>query len=80
MILTQNFGNRYSKWFIFYFSDLSNSWECAKCMNSGYSSVPSRQRQRQHSGENDEHEQPDPKRSKSEMHQDTAQFSHSNFP
>jgi len=60
--------------------DLSNSWECAKCMNSGYSSVPSRQRQRQHSGENDEHEQPDPKRSKSEMHQDTAQFSHSNFP
>lgn len=59
---------------------MSNSWECAKCMNSGYSSVPSRQRQRQHSGENDEHEQPDPKRSKSEMHQDTAQFSHSNFP
>ena len=24
--------------------DLSNSWECAKCSNSGYSTVPSRQR------------------------------------
>ena len=49
-------------------------------MNSGYSSVPSRQRQRQNSGENDEHEQPDPKKSKSDMHQDAAHFSHSNFP
>ena len=23
-------------------NDLSNSWECAKCQNSGYSTVPSR--------------------------------------
>ena len=44
------------------FPDLSNSWECAKCMNSGYSSVPSRQR---HHNSGTADEEPDFKRSKS---------------
>jgi hypothetical protein len=31
--------------------DLSNSWECAKCAHSGYSTVPSRQQRRNYSGD-----------------------------
>ena len=43
-------------------NDLSNSWECAKCINSGYSTVPSRQKR--HNSGDDEHST---KKSKGEM-------------
>jgi len=43
-------------------NDLSNSWECAKCINSGYSTVPSRQK-RHNSGEDENNS----KKSKGEM-------------
>merc|ERR1711956_166292 len=49
--------------------DLSNSWECAKCSNSGYSTVPSRQRRHNSGNGNGETEvdEPNVKKSKSDM-------------
>lgn len=36
-----------------FIADLSNSWECAKCINSGYSTVPNRQK-RHNSGDSED--------------------------